>query len=269
MQEQLTNVTQYNFDHPDAFDTETMLQCIADLKAGKPVDVPVYDFTLHQRARETKKVGRHGTGYAANSKQSIEVNIISSSTTEQQTGAVLQWQKSYPAVLWVPFLSLKRSVQHVQVSFGVVFSVHGSWHFVQLNTNDGIGLSKHTLGRSGSRGDCKMMLWYKSELPCKHCTWSQVDPADVIIVEGILVLHIPEVRQQLSMKIYVDTGRGYWVCRLHELSLVCGGCLVSGVYYASIHISARANCPGLTRVKATSTSTESITLCVLQMMMFV
>lgn len=34
----------------------------------------------------------------------------------------------------------------------------------------------------------------------------QVDPAKVIILEGILVLHIPELREQCSMRIYVDTG---------------------------------------------------------------
>lgn len=34
----------------------------------------------------------------------------------------------------------------------------------------------------------------------------QVDPADVVIVEGILVLHVPELRDMLNMKIYVDTG---------------------------------------------------------------
>jgi hypothetical protein len=34
----------------------------------------------------------------------------------------------------------------------------------------------------------------------------QVDPADVVIVEGILVLHVPELRDILNMKIYVDTG---------------------------------------------------------------
>lgn len=35
---------------------------------------------------------------------------------------------------------------------------------------------------------------------------AQVDPADVVIVEGILVLHVPELRDQLNMKVYVDTG---------------------------------------------------------------
>lgn len=35
---------------------------------------------------------------------------------------------------------------------------------------------------------------------------SQLEPADVIIVEGILVLHIPAVRDLLHMKVYVDTG---------------------------------------------------------------
>jgi uridine kinase len=43
----------------------------------------------------------------------------------------------------------------------------------------------------------------------RHCraeTTRRVDPADVIIVEGILVLHIEEIRQRLNMKVYVDTG---------------------------------------------------------------
>ena len=33
----------------------------------------------------------------------------------------------------------------------------------------------------------------------------RVEPADVIIVEGIMVLHMPEVRELLNMKVYVDT----------------------------------------------------------------
>ncbi len=34
----------------------------------------------------------------------------------------------------------------------------------------------------------------------------QVEPADVIIVEGILVLHMEELRSECNMKVYVDTG---------------------------------------------------------------
>ena len=33
----------------------------------------------------------------------------------------------------------------------------------------------------------------------------RVEPADVIVIEGILVLHIPEVCRRLNMKVYVDT----------------------------------------------------------------
>ncbi len=33
----------------------------------------------------------------------------------------------------------------------------------------------------------------------------RVEPADVVIIEGIMVLHMEEVRQMLNMKIYVDT----------------------------------------------------------------
>ena len=33
----------------------------------------------------------------------------------------------------------------------------------------------------------------------------RVEPADVIIVEGILVLHMPDILAMLNMKIFVDT----------------------------------------------------------------
>ena len=45
---------------------------------------------------------------------------------------------------------------------------------------------------------------------CRVCL--QVDPAKVIILEGILVLHIPELREQCSMRIYVDTGQHTGLC---------------------------------------------------------
>lgn len=84
---ELADVKNFNFDHPDAFDTPALLECLNGLKRGRPVNVPTYDFSAHRRGTETKRV----------------------------------------------------------------------------------------------------------------------DPAKVIILEGILVLHIPELREQCSMRIYVDT----------------------------------------------------------------
>jgi uridine kinase len=52
--EEQQDVTSYNFDHPDAFDQQAMLECIEDLKLGKPVDLPIYDFTKHQRSTESR-----------------------------------------------------------------------------------------------------------------------------------------------------------------------------------------------------------------------
>ena len=45
-----------NYDHPDAFDTELMLEHLKLLKAGKSVEVPVYDFTIHNRSDRTEAV---------------------------------------------------------------------------------------------------------------------------------------------------------------------------------------------------------------------
>ncbi|KAK6155396.1 hypothetical protein DH2020_009644 [Rehmannia glutinosa] len=51
--EELKRVHEYNFDHPDAFDTEQLLECVETLKSGKSVQVPIYDFKTHQRSSES------------------------------------------------------------------------------------------------------------------------------------------------------------------------------------------------------------------------
>ncbi|KAJ7562561.1 hypothetical protein O6H91_03G074400 [Diphasiastrum complanatum] len=52
-QEELEHVSEYNFDHPDAFDNEQLLDCLWKLKNCQPVQIPVYDFKLHQRSTDT------------------------------------------------------------------------------------------------------------------------------------------------------------------------------------------------------------------------
>ena len=42
-----------NYDHPDAFETQMLIGHIRDLKAGKEVLCPVYDFTVHNRSDRT------------------------------------------------------------------------------------------------------------------------------------------------------------------------------------------------------------------------
>lgn len=42
-----------NYDHPYAFDTEMMAEHLRELKAGRPVECPVYDYTIHNRSKET------------------------------------------------------------------------------------------------------------------------------------------------------------------------------------------------------------------------
>lgn len=47
---------QFNFDHPDALETELMREHLDRLIAGKPVEKPIYDFTTHSRRAETERV---------------------------------------------------------------------------------------------------------------------------------------------------------------------------------------------------------------------
>lgn len=46
------NITAYNFDHPEAFDTQLLYTHLKELKAGKPIDMPQYDFVHHRRKSE-------------------------------------------------------------------------------------------------------------------------------------------------------------------------------------------------------------------------
>ncbi|KZV35011.1 uridine kinase-like protein 1, chloroplastic-like [Dorcoceras hygrometricum] len=52
-EDELRRVHEYNFDHPEAFDTEQLLECVETLKSGQPVHVPIYDFKTHQRCSDS------------------------------------------------------------------------------------------------------------------------------------------------------------------------------------------------------------------------
>jgi uridine kinase len=45
-----------NYDHPDAFDTELLIRHVDALKAGEAVDSPIYDYTVHNRSAECRRV---------------------------------------------------------------------------------------------------------------------------------------------------------------------------------------------------------------------
>ncbi|XP_063351231.1 uridine-cytidine kinase-like 1 isoform X1 [Pelmatolapia mariae] len=55
-EQELAAKNEYNFDHPDAFDFELLVNILRKLKKGKSIKVPVYDFTTHSRRKEWKTV---------------------------------------------------------------------------------------------------------------------------------------------------------------------------------------------------------------------
>jgi len=52
----LTHRAMQNFDHPDALDNALLIAHLQALKASRPVEIPVYDFTTHTRTTETQPV---------------------------------------------------------------------------------------------------------------------------------------------------------------------------------------------------------------------
>ncbi|MFY9823147.1 MAG: uridine kinase [Thermoanaerobaculia bacterium] len=51
-----TELLHHNFDHPAALDNDLLVAHLAALKAGHPVEVPIYDFVRHRRTARTKRV---------------------------------------------------------------------------------------------------------------------------------------------------------------------------------------------------------------------
>lgn len=45
-----------NFDHPNSLETDLLIRHIEQLKAGQPVEVPIYDFATHSRTDRTYTV---------------------------------------------------------------------------------------------------------------------------------------------------------------------------------------------------------------------
>ncbi len=45
-----------NFDHPDSLETSLLIRQIGELKSGKPVEQPMYNFATHRRMESTRRV---------------------------------------------------------------------------------------------------------------------------------------------------------------------------------------------------------------------
>jgi uridine kinase len=45
-----------NYDHPDALETSLLVEHLRELRAGRPVETPVYDFAAHRRLPGSRRV---------------------------------------------------------------------------------------------------------------------------------------------------------------------------------------------------------------------
>lgn len=48
--------TNLNYDHPDAFDTDLLIEDLKKLRRGETIQCPVYDYTVHDRSNKTVTV---------------------------------------------------------------------------------------------------------------------------------------------------------------------------------------------------------------------
>ncbi|MDA3809409.1 MAG: uridine kinase [Spirochaetaceae bacterium] len=48
-----SNITAFNFDHPEAFDTDLLNEQLSKLRNGESIEMPQYDFVHHRRKEES------------------------------------------------------------------------------------------------------------------------------------------------------------------------------------------------------------------------
>lgn len=48
-----------NYDHPDSFDHKLLHDNLKELQKGLSVEIPIYNFSLHSRDKETRFIGQH------------------------------------------------------------------------------------------------------------------------------------------------------------------------------------------------------------------
>jgi uridine kinase len=51
-----SNITAFNFDHPDAFDNALLIEHLDRLRDNQSIEMPLYDFVHHRRKDETVRV---------------------------------------------------------------------------------------------------------------------------------------------------------------------------------------------------------------------
>jgi len=49
----------FNFDHPDALENKLLIAHLKELKAGRAIEMPVYDFKTHTRTEQVQRVEPH------------------------------------------------------------------------------------------------------------------------------------------------------------------------------------------------------------------
>ena len=45
-----------NYDHPDAFDNDLLVHHLKELKAGRAIDCPIYDYSIHNRSDQVHHI---------------------------------------------------------------------------------------------------------------------------------------------------------------------------------------------------------------------
>ena len=48
--------SQLNYDHPDSLDNDLLVRHLQEVRAGRPVEVPIYDFVTHSRRAERRRI---------------------------------------------------------------------------------------------------------------------------------------------------------------------------------------------------------------------
>jgi uridine kinase len=67
------NAANYNFDDPKAFDWDLLVTTIEQLKQGKSVEVPIYDFSTHSRYASSFSILKNSEDLQSRKQYTVEM----------------------------------------------------------------------------------------------------------------------------------------------------------------------------------------------------
>ena len=222
--------TKLNYDHPQSFDTDMLVEHIRTLKNNVPIEHPVYSFVDHNRTAETvlvkpsKVIIVDGILIFENKelRDLMDIKVYVDTDADIRLARrilrdVCERGRTMQSVI-SQYTTLVKRLQEAFKEEEVVTLCHDYYYKAhpELTYEERTKLNYDHPQSFDTDMLVEHIRTLKNNVPIEHPVYSFVDhnrtaetvlvkPSKVIIVDGILIFENKELRDLMDIKVYVDT----------------------------------------------------------------